>query len=842
MSPPPITESALYGAHRVAAQPRSDISTRRIRNISESTIDDAYVSFILHANPSVPRDVNTTELRRVFHTPPRSDGKSFSIYTLWQLIRKLESKELKTWSQLAIELGVEPPSAEKGQSAQKIQQYAVRLKRWMRAMHVDAFFENCLGKPHPYSDEIPSIGNNPAEEIRDGVPLEEDLALRALMPEWRPKRGRRKNEDKESDNSFEQPPAKYSRLDLHDSAIEDEGLVVHSAELSNNAEPWTAYADHMNQDTWIIHSAIPREPEGPVTAHPTVLSNRRNGDFSRWSRDVSPAAYPQSAITLGHQPPDYTVDEPHSAITPSASSKSRPRRRNGTMISSAWSSTHSASNGRHRGRPPAAKPGRHESHVASCATDQVSKNEPRGDTLPIVRHHEDSAVYNQRSTSHVSERSSQLPQPPVQRNKLQLQVPERHGGPVRLATPPRVLLNGTGRLRRNSADFFRQTDTDDEDRDALGDDFHEDNDMAKVVDVERGPDSKQRHPQSEIPGYEFTIEDVARAFATHLLGIKVIGRPDGLSVDEANTLASKATLAICGSEATFSVPRLSRAMAIKCAVTLGVEGEMGLRGKISKHLQGENTFDAVPASSSHLSVRAVYQNSDGTVTRHHRADTSQAAGRVISKGHDNSGSDGGSANGAYNYTITIDANHTHRPHDTSISTKPSSIQSKQPTTINTNIELRDLLVPLPSQNPHPNVLGDDEASFLDLRKRVRRVVDVPASAVDLDINLDNIFGLGLDVGAGGDEKQPGSVTHPIEGLGIGFGERNARSNDQQVHTNRSLGVTNNDPDKKERLGYAINDREAMWKSRLIQSRREVMVLEEKLRRIKRAMLEVVMGS
>lgn len=50
-------------------------------------------------------------------------------------------------------------------------------------------------------------------------------------------------------------------------------------------------------------------------------------------------------------------------------------------------------------------------------------------------------------------------------SKLQLQVPEHAGGPVRLATPPRVLINGeTDRQnpstheRRSSADFFNQLD------------------------------------------------------------------------------------------------------------------------------------------------------------------------------------------------------------------------------------------------------------------------------------------------------------------------------------------------------------------------------------------------
>ena len=54
---------------------------------------------------------------------------------------------------------------------------------------------------------------------------------------------------------------------------------------------------------------------------------------------------------------------------------------------------------------------------------------------------------------------------PKKPSKLQLQVPEHAGGPVRLATPPRVLINGEsnrqsshGHERRSSADFFNQID------------------------------------------------------------------------------------------------------------------------------------------------------------------------------------------------------------------------------------------------------------------------------------------------------------------------------------------------------------------------------------------------
>lgn len=98
------------------------------KDVTDNNFDDAYINFIMYCNPAVPPDTDTTELRKTFRGPPKSDGKTFSTFTLFELIRKLDQKEIKTWAQLAIDLGVEPPSLEKGQSAQKVQQYAVRLK------------------------------------------------------------------------------------------------------------------------------------------------------------------------------------------------------------------------------------------------------------------------------------------------------------------------------------------------------------------------------------------------------------------------------------------------------------------------------------------------------------------------------------------------------------------------------------------------------------------------------------------------------------------------------------------------------------------------------------------
>lgn len=131
--------NAAYGRPQIPSphimpnsfHPKQNAPTERKlppREIDDNSIDDAYVQFIMYCNPSVPANVDTSELKKGFRTPPKSDGKTFSPYTLFGLISRLEAKDIKTWTQLVIELGVEPPDAAKNQSSQKVQQYAVRLK------------------------------------------------------------------------------------------------------------------------------------------------------------------------------------------------------------------------------------------------------------------------------------------------------------------------------------------------------------------------------------------------------------------------------------------------------------------------------------------------------------------------------------------------------------------------------------------------------------------------------------------------------------------------------------------------------------------------------------------
>ncbi|KAJ5308477.1 ARS binding protein 2 [Penicillium atrosanguineum] len=400
------------------------------RDVTDETIDDTYVMFILYCNPNVPSSVDTSELRKTFRCPPRSDGKSFSVFRLFELIRRLDNKELKTWIQLAIELGVEPPSMEKKQSTQKVQQYAVRLKRWMRAMHVDAFFEYCLGHPHAYYTQLPPSGPF-VSESRDGVPLEEDLALRALVPQWKPKRGRKRAEEKELE---EEKVTKRPQLDTSVAALHQGSFQDHSVTFPQSAIPFSAYPDTDGHDPWMTASS----------AFPQAGASDQHGQELRWrlpERDTSPADYPQSAIIpRGNQPADVIMSaEPMSAVTPSLSERNRIRRRHGPAVSSAWPSNNGSSTGKSRGRPPS-KP----SVSGSFSTFQVNPSRessqiPQGSNVlssPFPVDH------NSSTSIPTSYNHSPTPANNGRPGKLQLQVPQHLGAPVRLATPPTLLVNG----------------------------------------------------------------------------------------------------------------------------------------------------------------------------------------------------------------------------------------------------------------------------------------------------------------------------------------------------------------------------------------------------------------
>ncbi|CAG8535647.1 9736_t:CDS:2 [Funneliformis mosseae] len=158
--------------------------------INQENIADRFVEFIMYCNPSAPGTLDTAALIRSFNAVPKSDGKVFQTWSLYQLVGKHYSGEIRTWTKLAQKLGVvRTPEA----SPQKIQQYAVRLKKWMASVHVDAYFDYLLSRSNEYY-QMPQ--KNPIEASDD----ESDVVLK-LIKRAGSKRQKRKYTRKSTNTS-----------------------------------------------------------------------------------------------------------------------------------------------------------------------------------------------------------------------------------------------------------------------------------------------------------------------------------------------------------------------------------------------------------------------------------------------------------------------------------------------------------------------------------------------------------------------------------------------------------------------------------------------------------------
>ncbi|CAI7625567.1 unnamed protein product [Penicillium viridicatum] len=520
------------------------------RDITDETIDDAYVSFILYCNPNVPSSVDTSDLRKTFRCLPRSDGKSFNIFTLFGLIRRrLQNEELKTWIQLAIELGVEPPCIEKKQSTQKVQQYTVRLKRWMRAMHIDAFFEYCMGLPHSYYTQLPPSGPF-VSESRDGVLLEEDLALRALVPQWKPKRGRKRVEDRYTE---EDKATKRPQLDTSVGALQQGSFQSHSVTFPQSAIPFSAFPDDMEpNDPWIAANSSFHNGSGP---------DQQNQD-TRWrlpERDASPANYPQSAIIpRSHLPSEILISaEPRSAVTPSTGEKSRSRRRHGPAVSSAWPNSNGLSTGKGRGRPPnrGSSSGSFSTFQLNPSRESSQAPNPNTQALPLAIDRNSPQIFQTPSHN----------QPPTsisqgRPNKLQLQVPQHSGAPVRLATPPRLVVNGVngavipGSEGLNGSHQYPTTDT-----------------PKNGITTQTPSSSGQSNTATAL---DPSVDDIVHALSAELMRARLTGRAATLAPNEAGALASAMVINLSSLYSQFQPDSPSLLLAFH----LGIGHHFGLAG------------------------------------------------------------------------------------------------------------------------------------------------------------------------------------------------------------------------------------------------------------------------
>ncbi|QUC24023.1 uncharacterized protein UV8b_08264 [Ustilaginoidea virens] len=423
------------------------------RRVTAPTIEDAYVHFILYCNPAIDVSSDTTLLREGFRTPPRSGGKVFDTFTIFELVRRFYNREIKTWTELTTTLGVEPPDPSRDESAQKIAQYGVRLKKWMNSMHVKAFFEYLIGVPNEYWTSIPKDPNPIAWAVRDGVAVEDDMALRALLPEIRPKRGRKRPE---GDDAAAVSPAQRQRLSPP-SALDEH----RQARLS---EPWSARADGGNNMD--MGSSKTCGPHAAWTGNEPGQT-----PVSRWSQSAA------TPTTRGSFWDDALQPQP--AATPPSTAKTSGHRRGAKNVSSAWKTVGQDPGTRPRGRPPIANrapangPDQHLQQPWTPTVETPGKSSfslppptlpppplpqsphghANGNQQPPPQQHLDQHfqhAYHQHISNgygasadmnHTADPGPQMaydaPRPATgARPSVSLQVPEPVGDPVRLATPP----------------------------------------------------------------------------------------------------------------------------------------------------------------------------------------------------------------------------------------------------------------------------------------------------------------------------------------------------------------------------------------------------------------------
>ena len=321
-----------------------------------------------------------------------------------------------------------------------------------------------MGKLHPYYTMIPTADDGHPKPSRDGVPREEDLALRALQPESRPKRGRKKVEEREGDVDLSLSPTKRQRAETpSDTADFDSfGTEPPSALFSSTTVTGGGQDEEIDRytkqlDTWTETHAMGTASTNPglFAQSPTNRANsaRFGAQQFRWRLNAAGngtvnTTYPQSAITpTAHQLSHSMFAEPLSAITPvTPGGKSRGRRRHGPAVSSAWPSA-STMTGKFRGRPPSNRSVRD----GPFSTFPANPKTREGPVIDVQRMQLSTPVVGSISTPWSAQLSNSTPmrppgsvQKPTKRASLQLQVPERQGGTVRLATPT-PSMNGSSK-------------------------------------------------------------------------------------------------------------------------------------------------------------------------------------------------------------------------------------------------------------------------------------------------------------------------------------------------------------------------------------------------------------
>ena len=479
-----------------------------------------------------------------------------------------------------------------------------------------------IGKSPNYLRDIPPL-NDPYPETRDNVCRDDDLALRALKPEFRPKRGRRRADEQDEPEPLSAIEPKRPHLDTPFSAHPQSAY-------PSSAVPMSAHPDDMDfsRDPWAMAPASgARAPSGAAYR------------FQGGGETTPMTPNPLSAVTPLSAHPDSAFDESPAAAGASAASsvsqsqKMRMRRRHGTAVSSAWPSNSTTPNGKLRGRPPTnrsvkdgpfvtfpANPRAREGPAIDLNRNTISTggerttppppgpsqspNSPfRVPQMPAGASAAAASMPTPVSASSTTSKSGIGAFPSGRPERLSLQVPQHIGNPVRLVTPT-VVVNGADQQQQQQQMQPAQGPTPSSAHHPYSRDFsfagtrggmqlqsaastpssalppHHHQHQHYPPHAHQNPyHQQQQHQAPPPPGFTpWTHEELRRALAADLLRADVSGRAKPLRGTEARALADallaalRARAAASPPDADGALPRAARRRAHSAGPRFGPSG------------------------------------------------------------------------------------------------------------------------------------------------------------------------------------------------------------------------------------------------------------------------------
>ncbi|KAI8367373.1 ARS binding protein 2-domain-containing protein [Choanephora cucurbitarum] len=113
-------------------------------NVTANNIAEGYIQFVLCHDESYIGDgiESLVYAKRKFYSVPKTADISYSTWDIYQLVLKLHKREIKNWSQLVGQLGLQDMTGRP--------QFAQRVKRWMHRYKIDCYFDYLLGNDYEF--------------------------------------------------------------------------------------------------------------------------------------------------------------------------------------------------------------------------------------------------------------------------------------------------------------------------------------------------------------------------------------------------------------------------------------------------------------------------------------------------------------------------------------------------------------------------------------------------------------------------------------------------------------------------------------------------------------------